>query len=84
MGSWQKAESLFERLLAVRERVLGKDHPHTAWTAMMVGGLRSRSGDYAAAEVLLLRAHETQKRILRPDHPDLLPVPCPLPPSVTT
>ncbi|WP_374689551.1 tetratricopeptide repeat protein [Promineifilum sp.] len=62
--------------LAVRERVLGPDHPTaaeqaaTATSLNNLGGLLYAQGDLAGARPYLERALAVSERVLGPDHPD--------------
>ncbi|MCB8934798.1 MAG: tetratricopeptide repeat protein [Candidatus Promineofilum sp.] len=59
-----------ERALAVRERVLGPEHPDTAAGLNNLGYLLQDMGDLPAARPYLERALAVWERVLGPEHPD--------------
>ena len=63
------ARPLFERALAIRERVLGADHPATAQSLNNLAAVHYATGDYAAARPLYERALAIRERVLGADHP---------------
>jgi tetratricopeptide (TPR) repeat protein len=69
-GQYEAAEPLYRRALAIRERVLGPDHPDTAQSLNNLAGLYYFQGQYEAAEPLFRRALDIRERVLGPDHPD--------------
>jgi tetratricopeptide (TPR) repeat protein len=69
-GELAAARPLYERALAIRERVLGPDHPDTASSLNNLAGLLEDQGELAAARPLYERALATYERVLGPDHPD--------------
>jgi tetratricopeptide (TPR) repeat protein len=60
---------LLERALAIREQVLGPDHPDTAQSLNNLAGLLQVTGDYMGARPLLERALAIWEQTLGPDHP---------------
>jgi non-specific serine/threonine protein kinase/serine/threonine-protein kinase len=67
-----KAETMYRRVLAERERKLGADHPETLAVRHDLAGVLSRERKYAEAERLLRRALEGRRRALGANHPDTL------------
>jgi hypothetical protein len=65
-----QAEPLFRRALAIREKVLGPDHPDTAQSINNLALVLYAKGDYAGAEPLLRRALAIREKALGPNHPD--------------
>ena len=61
-GASSKAEPLLERSLAIRERVLGRDHLDTAETLYFLSRLRGRQGHYAEAKTLAERSLDIRLR----------------------
>ena len=55
MRDYAKAELLLQRVLKVREKVLGPDHPDTGQALNNLAGLSASLGDYAKAESLYQR-----------------------------
>jgi Tetratricopeptide repeat/Domain of unknown function (DUF4062) len=66
----RRRSPLFERALAIRERALGPDHPHTAASLNDLALLLRDQGDPAAARPLFERALAIRERVQGPDHPD--------------
>ena len=64
-----KAKELFEWVLGIRKRGLGKQHPDTARSASNVALVYYQNGDYANAETCFNEALEVQKELV--DSPDL-------------
>jgi serine/threonine-protein kinase len=65
-----EAEPLFRQSLAIRERLLGPDHPDVANALLQLASLTMSVGK-EEREALLRRARAIQERALGPDHPDL-------------
>lgn len=69
-GDYRRAESLFQRSLAITEKVLGPEHLDTAFLLNFLGDLRLAQHDYADAERYLLRSlaiYEKAKKTRRGD-----------------
>jgi tetratricopeptide (TPR) repeat protein len=69
-GSYLAARPLFERALAIREKVLGPEHPDTAEGLNNLAGLLQMQGDLAAAQPLLERALAIREKVFGTEHPD--------------
>ena len=69
IGDYAAARPLYARALAIREQVLGSDHPHTAQSLNNLALLLRATGDYAAARPLLERALAIREQVLGSDHP---------------
>ncbi len=69
LAAYAQARPLFERALAIRETVLGPDHPHTATSFNNLALLLQAQGDLAAARPLFERALAIYETALGPDHP---------------
>jgi tetratricopeptide (TPR) repeat protein len=67
----EKARLLLERSLSLLERSVGPNHPRTAGTLQVLGGVLMRDGDYVRADAVLHRALEIQEKALAPDDPAL-------------
>jgi tetratricopeptide (TPR) repeat protein len=61
-----------ERCLAIRNKILGRDHPETLWTMQILAETRRLQGRYEEARDLFLKVLEGRRRILGPRHPELL------------
>ena len=59
--TWQEAETIFNRALAIKEETLAPDDPSLAITLSNLGRLKSRQRDFVAAEDLTKRAAEIDK-----------------------
>ena len=69
-AQYEQAEPLYQRALAIRERVLGPDHPDTADSLNNLAVLYFHRGKYEQAEPLYQRALAIREQVLGPDHPD--------------
>jgi len=69
-GQMSEARAVFERVLDVREEVLGPGHPKTATTLNDLALLHQAQGDLAAARHLFERALGIREHVLGPDHPE--------------
>jgi CHAT domain-containing protein len=59
-----EVESLLKRALAIREKLLGGEHPETAWTLAGLGELYRQQARLAEAEPVLKRALAIQEKTL--------------------
>ncbi len=69
-GDLAGARPYYERALAVREHVLGPDHPQTASAVNNMGYLLRAMGDLAGARLYYERALGIREHVLGPEHPD--------------
>jgi tetratricopeptide (TPR) repeat protein len=69
-ASYSEGRSLFERALAIQEKVLGSEHTDTATSLNNLGRLLRDQGDFTAARPLLERALAICEKVLGPEHPD--------------
>ena len=60
------ARKLFERSLAIRERILGAEHPETATTLNDLGRLLRRYGDFAGARIHINEHSRSDRRFWGP------------------
>ena len=67
---YAEAEPLYQRALAICEKVLGPDHPSTATSLNNLALLYDHQGRYGEAEPLYQRALAICEKALGPDHPD--------------
>ncbi|MGA6827415.1 tetratricopeptide repeat protein [Nitrospira sp. NS4] len=65
-----EAKPLYQRALAIREQVLGPEHPDTAASLNDLASLYGSQGRYAEAEPLYQRALAIREQVLGPEHPD--------------
>jgi tetratricopeptide (TPR) repeat protein len=68
-AEYTEAEPLFQRALAINEKVSGPDHPNTATSLNNLAALYDDQGRYEQAEPLHQRALATREEALGPDHP---------------
>jgi CHAT domain-containing protein/tetratricopeptide (TPR) repeat protein len=69
-GKYAEAISLAQQVLAIREKVLGPDHPDVATVLYNFGMLYEEAGRFAEAEPLYKRSLAIREKALGPDHPD--------------
>ena len=70
LAAYPQARPLFERALAIREKVLGPEHPDTATSLNNLAVLLQDQGDLAGARPLYERALAIREKALGPEHPD--------------
>lgn len=68
-AQYPQALPLYQRALAIREKVLGAEHPDTASSLNNLAALYDTQGDYAQALPLLQRALAIFERALGKNHP---------------
>jgi tetratricopeptide (TPR) repeat protein len=66
MGAYAKAEPLYQRALAIREKALGPTHPNTAVNLSNLAELYRDMGAYGKAEPLYQRALAIYEQALGP------------------
>lgn len=69
-AQYPQALPLFQRALAIREKVLGAEHPDTATSLNNLAMLYQTQGEYAQALPLYQRALAIYEQVLGKDHPD--------------
>ncbi len=70
LAAYAEARPLFERALAIREKVLGAEHPDTAESLDNLAVLLQAQGDLAGARPLHERALAIREKVLGAEHPD--------------
>ncbi|HWB77270.1 MAG TPA: serine/threonine-protein kinase [Nannocystaceae bacterium] len=70
-GDYAEAVALHERTLAIREQVLGRDHPETAIALNNLANAIFMQGDYARAAELYGESCTAMQHSLGPDHPNV-------------
>jgi tetratricopeptide (TPR) repeat protein len=68
-GDYARAATVWEQVLAWREKAQGPDHPDIATSLNNLGLLYIKESAFAKAEPLLVRALAIRTRILGPEHP---------------
>jgi len=69
-GKYGEALPLAERVLEIRERLLGAEHRDVAAAINSLAGVYSGRGEYVKAESLCRRALDIREKALGKDHPD--------------
>jgi tetratricopeptide (TPR) repeat protein len=70
LAAYAEARSLSERALALREKMLGPDHPDTASSLNNLASVVARLGDKDASRALSERSLAIREKLLGPHHPD--------------
>ncbi|MBD2497806.1 tetratricopeptide repeat protein [Nostoc sp. FACHB-280] len=70
-GNYSSTIPLAERALAIREKVLGKEHPNVAISLNSLALLYYTQGKYEQAEPLYQRALAIREKVLGKEHPDV-------------
>ncbi|MEZ2319061.1 MAG: tetratricopeptide repeat protein [Microcoleus sp.] len=70
-GKYQEAIPLLERVLSIRKKVLGNEHPDVVTSLNNLAVLYESQGRYSEAEPLLRQALEMNKRLLGNEHPEV-------------
>jgi CHAT domain-containing protein/tetratricopeptide (TPR) repeat protein len=70
-GRYSEAEPLYKHVLAIREKILGPNHPLVAASLDNLATLYGGQGRYTEAEPLFKRALAIFTKVLKPDDPDL-------------
>jgi tetratricopeptide (TPR) repeat protein len=71
IGDYARARPYFERVLAIHEKVLGREHPDTATSLNNLGALLYHMGDLAGARPFLERALAIHEKVLGGEHPHM-------------
>ena len=69
-GKYDEAVPLAEQVLAIRQKILGDNHPATSTSLNNLAGLYESQGRYSAAEPLYQQALAIRKKQLGNNHPD--------------
>ncbi len=69
-GRYSEAEPLYRRALAIREKVLGAEHPDTAASLNDLAAVLEARGRYGEAEPLHRRALAIDEKVLGAEHPN--------------
>ncbi|MCD4785845.1 MAG: CHAT domain-containing protein [Candidatus Eremiobacteraeota bacterium] len=65
------AEPLYKRALIIREKVLGKEHPHTAEVLDNLAKFYVSRGQHSKAENFYRKALHIREKVLRREHPEI-------------
>jgi tetratricopeptide (TPR) repeat protein len=69
-GQYDEALEWYTKALAIREKVLGKEHPDTAATYNNMAGVYDSQGDYEKALEWYTKALAISEKVLGKEHPD--------------
>jgi tetratricopeptide (TPR) repeat protein len=70
-GQYEQAAAFYQRVLAIREKNLGPDHPDVGESLLDLAGIYSELCQRELAEPLYQRALAIKEKALGPDHPDV-------------
>lgn len=70
-GRLPEARARLEQALAIREQILGSEHPTTMNARVELANIRVQEGDVAGGRADLERALAAYERAFGPDHPDV-------------
>jgi CHAT domain-containing protein len=70
-GNFEEARPLIERVLEIREKTLGADHPDVAQAVNNLANFYYIKGDYARSEQFSQRALAIREKVLGSEHPDV-------------
>ncbi len=70
LADYKAAETGFKRLLAIRLKQKGRNHPHTAWALSDYGDFLVDVGRYTEAYKMLIEAKQIFSKTLGAGHPD--------------
>src|SRR6266851_4248860 len=70
-GKYEEAIPLVQRVLSMREKAVGPDHPDVAESLRILAGLHTRQGRYGDAEPLYQRSLAIFEEAHGPDHPNV-------------
>ena len=70
-GQYVDAQTPLEHTLALREKILGLEHPDVALSLNNLAGLSQAQGRYGDAEPRYQRALAIREKALGPEHPDV-------------
>ena len=68
-GKYKEAEEIYRRVLAVRGKILGKEHPDTLLSVYCLAHSLHQQKQYKEAEVLYQRAYAGMKKVFGEKHP---------------
>jgi tetratricopeptide (TPR) repeat protein len=71
-GRYGEAETMYRETLAVRQRVLGSEHPETLQTANDLAIALYAQGKYGEAEPMHRETLAVRQRVLGSEHPEML------------
>ncbi len=70
-GKYNEAIPIAERVLEIRQRLLGENHLDVATSLNSLAELYYSQGRYSEAEPLLIQALEMRQKLLGTEHPDV-------------
>jgi tetratricopeptide (TPR) repeat protein len=70
-GRYSEAEPLYQQALALRQKLLGDEHPDVATSFNNLAALYESQGRYSEAEPLYQQALALMQKLLGDEHPDV-------------
>jgi eukaryotic-like serine/threonine-protein kinase len=71
LGLYRRAQSLQQRTMEIRQRVLGPESPETLRSMFAVARTLDQQGSYTEAEALQRQTLDLQRHVLGPENPDI-------------
>jgi tetratricopeptide (TPR) repeat protein len=68
----EEAESMHVKVLKLRQKVLGQEHPDTIWSMANLATMYAAQGLYKEAEVMQIKALELRQKVLGQEHPETI------------
>ena len=72
MGKFEKAEPLYQKSLAIYEKLLGEEHPNTATSYNNLAHFYYNTDDIKRAYDYMKKAVEIREKVLPENHPNLI------------
>ena len=72
LGKYKEAEQMYRQMLELREKVLGKEHPHTLSSMNNLTLVLWRLGKYEEVEQMHRQTLKLREKVLGKEHPDTL------------
>ena len=70
LGLYARAQTLLEKAVDIRRRILGPENPDTLRSMSDLSRTLDHQGHYAEAETLIRQTLDIERRVLGPEHPD--------------
>ncbi|NIP99624.1 MAG: tetratricopeptide repeat protein, partial [Nitrospinaceae bacterium] len=73
LGDYGKCQPLYLRLLQMKEKRFGPDHPEVAHVLNEMARMHGKKGEYEKGYPLLKRSLKIRERTLGREHPEIAP-----------